>query len=96
MKSQAIVIDSSGNRIAFVMADEYVLKKGESLITKDLSTALEMVSPRWIDERWGETATPEALEELANPEILPSRLDRIEDKLNQTQRALIDIILMKE
>ena len=30
MKSQAIVIDSLGNRIAFVMADEYVLKKGES------------------------------------------------------------------
>lgn len=77
----AIVIDSKGYKITFVLAAvtfddgqltaaplDYDLQPGETLIFDAVQQALGMVKPRWHDKKgWQETATKKELEAAQAP-----------------------------
>lgn len=76
----AIVVDLEGLKREFVIVNVYdddseevymyEMKPGETLIYKDVSTALSMYKPKFQSETWVETATAEEIEAM-KPEPLP-------------------------
>ena len=79
---EAIVIDSKGFKVEFVIATVteigeevhttplyYTLQEGESLIFEDISAAIGMLKPQWGGTQWIECATKEEIE-ASKPPVL--------------------------
>jgi len=73
MSREAIVTNSNMYKVELVIAEEgiygeyiplfYEMQEGDWLIFDDVHTAKLMLKPRWVDDEWIETATPEEIEE---------------------------------
>lgn len=95
-QKHAIVINSLKYKVDCVTVDIkdgievprlYEINDGESLVYIDISTANEMVKPRWDGDAWIETATPEEIKAAENAQL--ARLRVILPTLEELKAAAI-------
>ena len=95
-KIEAIVINEEGYIVEKVLCEQgnanntfgYVLSNGEIIVTDEIEKALDMITPKYINNKWVETASQQEVEDRETQRELEQRIIERQDSIQSAIQRL--------